>query len=278
MRLPKRVIIIGGTHGNEWTGITIIKHYQDEIKKKFPHLDLEFVFGNPEAYQLKKRFKDEDLNRASQFLNENRSSYENRRAKDIKKIIEKENCVVIDLHTTTSNMGKTLIISTDKTENLLLSGLIQKNAPDTKILLAQDPKKKYLISQSEFGIMIEVGPVANNVIEAEILEGTLYLLFCALRHIDDFNPNLNEIEIFEEVEDVYYPQDQKGDLSAYIHSELSQKDFTKLGQRFKAFKGFNGQEINHTTSEELYPIFINEAAYYHSKLAFSLCRKTIKKL
>jgi succinylglutamate desuccinylase len=278
MILPKRVVIIGGTHGNEWTGIAIIKHYQDFLRNKFPELHLEFVFGNPEAYQIEKRYKDEDLNRASQFLNENRTTYESQRAREIQKIIQKENCIAIDLHTTTSHMGNTLIISQEIPENLSLCALVQNNSPKTKILLAPDPIGKYLISQSKLGLMIEVGPIANNVLTASALEETLDLLVLTLSHINHFRPSMKEVEVFEEIEDVYYPQDSEDNLTAYIHSEMSGRDYAPIGKKFKAFMGFDGREIEHTSKEDAYPIFINEAAYYPSKLAFTLCRKTIKKI
>jgi aspartoacylase len=278
MILPKRVVIIGGTHGNEWTGIAIIKHYQDLLRNKFPELHIEFIFGNPEAYQTGKRYKDEDLNRASQFLNENRTTYEAQRAREIREIIQKESCIVIDLHTTTSHMGNTLIISQEVPENLSLSALVQNNSPTTKILLAPDPKRKYLVSQSNFGLMIEIGPIANNVITSNALEETLKLLVLTLSQINHFRPTLTEVEVFEEVQDVYYPQDHEGNITAYIHSEISGRDYAPLGKKFKAFMGFNGQEIDGNSDEIAYPIFINEAAYYPSKLAFTLCRKTIKKI
>ena len=278
MILPKRVIIIGGTHGNEWTGIAIIKHYQDLLRNKFPELNLEFIFGNPEAYKMGKRFKEEDLNRASQFLDENRKTYEAQRAKEIQGIIQKESCIVIDLHTTTSQMGNTLIISREIPENLFLCALVQNNSPTTKILLAPDPMGKYLASQSKFGLMIEVGPIANNVLTATALEETLKLLVLTLSHINNFRPSMTDVEVFEEIEDVYYPQDSEGNLTAYIHSEMSGRDYAQIGKKFKAFMGFDGREIEHTSNEDAYPIFINEAAYYPSKLAFTLCRKTIKKI
>ncbi len=107
----KRVVIFGGTHGNEWTGIKIVTHYQEYFQKKFPSLKLEFILANPEAYKLNRRFKDEDLNRAFQYLGENRSSFEHTRAKELKEIILKEDCLVLDLHTTTSNLGSTVIVS-----------------------------------------------------------------------------------------------------------------------------------------------------------------------
>jgi succinylglutamate desuccinylase len=278
MKLPKRVVIIGGTHGNEWTGIALIKHYQELLRNKFPELNLEFVFGNPEAHQIGKRYKDEDLNRASQFIDENRPTYEAQRAREIREIIQKETCVVIDLHTTTSQMGNTLIISQEVPENLSLCALIQNSSATTKILLAPDPKKKYLASQSTYGLMIEVGPIANNVIAASILEETLKLLVLALSYINHFRPSIREVEVYEEIEDVYYPQDSEGNITAYIHSEISGRDYAQLDKRFKAFMGFDGREIEQTSQESAYPIFINEAAYYPIKLAFTLCRKTIKKI
>ena len=278
MILPKRVIIIGGTHGNEWTGITILQNYQDFLKNKFPELEIEFVFANPEAYKIEKRFKDEDLNRACQFLNENRSSYEHKRAIEIQKIIQKEPCVVIDLHTTTSNMGSTLIISNENAENLTLAGLVQENLPETKILLAPDLLKKYLISQSRFGLMIEVGPVPNNVIRPGPLKDSLNLLISILSKIHNFRAEISKIEVYEEACDVYYPKNQENELTACIHEDIEGNDLIKLPKTFKAFQSFNGEEIQYEANEEMYPIFINEAAYYPSRLAFTLCRKIIKNI
>jgi succinylglutamate desuccinylase len=278
MRLPKRVIIIGGTHGNEWTGITILQNYQDFLKNKFPELKIEFIFANPEAYKIEKRFKDEDLNRACQFLNENRSSYEHKRAIEIQKIIQEEPCIVIDLHTTTSNMGNTLIISNENAENLTLAGLVQENLPETKILLAPDLLKKYLISQSRFGLMIEVGPVPNNVIRPGPLKDSLNLLISILSKIHNFRAGISKVEVYEEACDVYYPKNHKNELTACIHEDIEGNDFIKLPKTFKAFQSFNGEEIQYEANEEMYPIFINEAAYYPSRLAFTLCRKIIKNI
>ncbi len=278
MILPKRVIIIGGTHGNEWTGITILQNYQDFLKNKFPELKIEFIFANPEAYKIEKRFKDEDLNRACQFLDENRLTYEHSRAKEIQSIIQEEPCIVIDLHTTTSNMGNTLIISNENAENLTLAGLVQENLPETKILLAPDLLKKYLISQSRFGLMIEVGPVPNNVIRPGPLKDSLNLLTTILSKIHNFRAGISKVEVYEEACDVYYPQNQKNEITACIHEHFEARDFTKLPLKFMAFQSFNGEEIQYEIKEEMYPIFINEAAYYPSRLAFTLCRKIIKNI
>lgn len=274
----KNVIIFGGTHGNEWTGIYVISKYQEQLKAEFPDLNLNFVFANPEAYKLNRRFKDEDLNRAFQFLHEDRkNSYEHERAKEIKKLISHQKVFVIDLHTTTSNMGNTLIISHENKKNLTIAAEVIRSTPGTKAILSPDPNRKYLASQSDFGLMIEVGPVANGLIESKTLQGTYELLRQILHALTKQEElKLNEIEVYEEVQDIYYPKDINGEILAFIHENFQGKDFTAVKDFYSPFQTFSGEIINMTSSnDELYPIFINEAAYYPTGLAYTLCKKKL---
>ena len=274
MSLPKRVVIIGGTHGNEWTGIKIVEHYQLLLQSKYPTLELEFIFGNPEAHQLNRRFKDEDLNRACEFLNEKRSAYEHGRAKEIKATIEARPCVVIDLHTTTANMGKTLILTNTQQNMLHLCASVNQKGQDCRVLMAPDPNKKYLTTQSQYGVMVEVGPIANSVVDGKILESTLSIIHSILECIEgDLPAPQGQLEVFEEVQDVFYPKSENGTINAYIHSDLQNKDFVPINGKWEAFKAFSGADISIDCPEEMYPIFINEAAYYPTQLAFTLCRK-----
>lgn len=271
----KKVIVFGGTHGNEWTGVYAIKKYAEALTKEFPELDLHLVHANPEAFKINKRFKDEDLNRAFQFLHEDRPhSFEHNRAKELKALIDKEPCFVIDLHTTTSNMGNTVIISHDRPLNFFVAKNLTDKLSDCRVILSPDPNRKYLASQSEFGMMIEVGPVANGVVDGVVLEGTLQLLreiLHALSTQKDFTRG--SVEIYEEIEDVYYPQNENGEITSYIHRDFQDKDFLPVNGTYLPFKSFSGENETRETKEELYPIFINEAAYYPVKLAYTLCRK-----
>lgn len=274
MSTPKRVIIVGGTHGNEWTGIQVVTHYQQSLREKFPELKLEFILGNPEAHKLNRRFKDEDLNRAFAFLDEERPSYENKRAREIKKQIDSEPCVVLDLHTTTSNMGNTVILSHYNSLNLSLCSKLVRQFSDCRIIGAPDPGKKYLASQSEFGLILEVGPVANGVVAAAALEGTIDLIEFILGQISTPHfLNNGSVEVYEEHQDIYYPQNEKGELNGYIHSGFQACDFKEIEGDYTPFMSFKNEEMGMKTNEKLYPIFINEAAYYPQKMAFTLCRK-----
>lgn len=274
MKLPQKVIIVGGTHGNEWTGIQVVRHYQEHLKDKFKKLDIEFIFANPEAHKLNTRFKEEDLNRAFEFLHESRNSFEHLEAHKIKKQILEAPCVVLDLHTTTSNMGNTVILSHYNPLNLALCASLTQKFKDCRVIGAPDPNKKYLASQSEYGLILEIGPVANGVVEAKILENTLALVEHILEKIESKNlPLSGEVELYEETQDVHYPSNEKGELNTYIHSGFQGRDFQEIEGAYTPFKTFLGKEIQLKTEEKLYPIFINEAAYYPQKLAFTLCRK-----
>lgn len=269
-----KVIIVGGTHGNEFTGIQIVRHYQDYLTQKFPELELEFIFANPEAHKLNSRFKDEDLNRAFQYLNEERTSYEHKRAHEIKKIIQKEKCLVLDLHTTTSNMGSTVIVSHYNSVNFSLCSKLSREISSCRIIGAPDPHLKYLASQSEFGLIVEVGPVANGIVSAAPLEKSLAIIECILKEVSGQKLSQNgTLEIYEEVQDVAYPTDENNQITGYIHCTFQDQDFKELRGTFTPFRTHKNQNVEMNVEEKLYPIFINEAAYYPQQLAFTLCRK-----
>jgi succinylglutamate desuccinylase len=276
MSTLSKVIIVGGTHGNEFTGVQIVKHYQEYLTQKFPELKLEFILANPEAHKLNTRFKDEDLNRAFQYLNEDRTSYEHKRAHEIKNIIQKEKCLVLDLHTTTSNMGSTVIVSHYNTLNLSLCSALSREIKDCRIIGAPDPQSKYLASQSDFGLIIEVGPVANGVVSAAPLEKSLVIVECILKEVMNEKIALHgSLEIYEEIQDVAYPTDGKDQITGYIHCSFQDQDFVELEGTYTPFKSFKNQNMEMNVEEKLYPIFINEAAYYPQQLAFTLCRKNM---
>lgn len=272
-----KVLIFGGTHGNEWTGIYAIQKYAETFKAKYPSLKMDFILANPEAFKVNKRFTEEDLNRAFQYLDEKRTTYEHNRAREIRDLINKEDTFVIDLHTTTSNMGKTVILTDYNPLTLFVGQELSQRFSDCRIIGSPDPKKKYLASQTTKSLMIEVGPVANGVIDPVVLESTIDLLdatFSVLAKLPK-DPK-GEVVLYEEVEDIYYPKNENGEINGYIHAELQGNDFQKILGNYPAFKKFSGETMSLNCSEERYPIFINEAAYYPQQLAFTLCKKTLR--
>jgi aspartoacylase len=124
------VAIIGGTHGNEYTGVYCIKALERKLerngKSSYP-FQLTTLIGNPEAFQRNKRFVDHDLNRcfSHKALTEavatkdlSTLTLEQKRSLELDSILGPkfdENRppkmdFIVDLHTTTTNMHTSLII------------------------------------------------------------------------------------------------------------------------------------------------------------------------
>ena len=85
----KTIVIAGGTHGNELTGVKLYSKWAADnhyYKHACPSAKIELVHTNIEATQVCRRYVDLDLNRS--FANrllavENPSAYEIRRAKEL---------------------------------------------------------------------------------------------------------------------------------------------------------------------------------------------------
>lgn len=60
----RRVAIVGGIHGNELTGVYLVKKFE-----QFPQLihrasfETFILLGNPQAFEVGRRYIDKDLNR-----------------------------------------------------------------------------------------------------------------------------------------------------------------------------------------------------------------------
>lgn len=60
-----RVLIVGGTHGNEWIGAYLVKkleQYPEQVYR--PSFETVTLLANPAAFAQGRRYVDRDLNRA----------------------------------------------------------------------------------------------------------------------------------------------------------------------------------------------------------------------
>ena len=64
-RVVKSIVVVGGTHGNEYTGVFVSKALARSLQRENPYktFQLSTVIANPEAHLQNKRFIDQDLNR-----------------------------------------------------------------------------------------------------------------------------------------------------------------------------------------------------------------------
>ncbi|XP_065388673.1 aspartoacylase isoform X2 [Macaca fascicularis] len=236
----KKVAIFGGTHGNELTGVFLVKHWLEngaEIQRT--GLEVKPFITNPRAVKKCTRYIDCDLNRIFDLENLGKKMsedlpYEVRRAQEIYHLFgpkdgEDSYDIIFDLHNTTSNMGCTLILE-DSRNNFLIQMfhyIKTSLAPlPCYVYLIEHPSLKYATTRSiaKYPVGIEVGPQPQGVLRADILDQMRKMIKHALDFIHHFNEGKEfppcAIEVYKIIEKVDYPRDENGEIAAVIHPNL----------------------------------------------------------
>lgn len=183
-----RVVVVGGTHGNEYTGVWCSKRLQQNT-------DVETLIGNPAAVAANRRFVDTDLNRQFRHKDLNNpdlaGTVEGQRARELNKLLGPKGSDeaadwIIDLHSTTANMGLCLIITEGNPLVAQAAAYVIKHIPDARILVhAADHDRPNVCSIAANGLTIEVGPVPQGVVRHDAVEKTLE----AVKHVMEFIKN-----------------------------------------------------------------------------------------
>ncbi|MBD2126174.1 aspartoacylase [Microcoleus sp. ZQ-A2] len=288
MQRISRVAIVGGIHGNELTGIYLVKKFE-----RFPQLIQRATFetltllGNPQAFEVGRRYIDKDLNRCfhTQSLHESTlSSYEERRAKTIyqqlRPLGKAPVDLIIDLHSTTANMGLTLILGNSHPFNLRLAAYLSSINPLVRVYNGTQYGQKSAVLRSlcELSFSIEIGPVAQGVLDAEFFNKTEELIHAILNYLEEYNqgkvlPRNSVLTLYQYVGSIDYPRNENGEIQAMIHPQLQGKDYEALNPGEPIFLTFDNQVIAYEGESIVYPIFINEAAYYEKGIAMCLTEK-----
>lgn len=286
MKIDK-VLIVGGTHGNELTSVFLLNHWmknRDEISK-YEYMT-ELLLSNKKAIGQKKRYVDKDLNRC--FLKDNLNnmslnSHEDMLAKEINKAYGPESHsgfnFIIDMHTSTSVMGITLMVESNRF-NLKIADYVRKHVPDVNIYCFEKSirTESCLRSITPYAIGVEIGPVAQNrlchktinkmkLTVDSILDAIVFV--CTER---DENTPYEVTDVYCHVDDVAFPDESVG-RGFLIHEKLERKNYQPLRKGDPLFLEINGETIRYEGEDNLCPVFVNEAAYYDKNIAFSLVEK-----
>lgn len=348
-RVVRRAALLGGTHGNELTGVTSIRRRMadtdaavsasagagsqaggtgstprsarpDDATTLLPapyrpqsfHLDT--LIANPGAVAVNRRYVDFDLNRCfSQLLlsDSARAGYEHQRAQVLNRQLGPKGSpdpaceFVIDLHTTTSGLGPTVIIREDDALARIVAAAVGTELPDVRVLSylaegdnpgfseADSPSAgggpasanmpgdyPYLAEVTPSGIEIEVGPVPQGVIRADVLQWTERIINAILAALDAWNADEpldipDELEVYRFVGDLDYPRDPDGSLAGMVHPDLQDQDFRPLQPGDPVFLTLNGSVVRYEGEAGLVPVFVNEAAYYEKRAALTLAERRV---
>ena len=288
MKPIRQVAIVGGTHGNEFTGAYLIKKFErrpDLVKRSsFETLTL---LGNPKALEASSRYIDEDLNRCflkQALQNASLSGYEARRAKMLNQILgpkgnARMDCL-LDLHSTTANLGLTLILVNHHPFNLKLAAHLTTINPLVKVYCWSQPGREnaFLNSLCELGFAIEIGPVAQGTLSAAHFRTMETLIYTVLDFLEMFNQGdpvmtENTLTLYQHLSVIDYPKNEQGEIQAMIHPQLQGRDYDPLYPGDPLFMGWDGTSIVYQGESTVWPIFINEAAYYSKGIAMCLTQK-----
>lgn len=283
----RTVAVVGGTHGNEFSGIYLEKRYrnQPELMAR-SSFSCKTLFANPEAHQANKRYLHSDLNRqfkTADLANPLLTNYEQSRAKVINAELGPKGAAktdfVIDLHNTTSNMGACLILTQPGRIYNLLAGYIRLKMPEAVISRDEDhfaaEDHALLCTVGTYGVIVEVGPQPQSVLRQDVLEQMHEMTQHILDFIELYNthalPELpKRVEAYRYLHSIKLPLSASGERLGMVHKNIQDRDYHPIEPGAPLFTLFDGTVLNYDGTEVVYPTFINEAAYYDNNLAMSL--------
>lgn len=289
MNQINRVAIVGGTHGNEFTGAYLIQKFS-----QFPDLitrqsfETVTLLANPNAFAAGRRYVEKDLNRCfikQDLQDPTLSSYEELQAKSIQQTLasnkDKQTDFILDLHSSTSNMGLTIILVNSHPLNLKLAAYLSQINPLVRVYrcsFKSIEENPFVNSLCELGFAIEVGPIAQGLLKATLFQQTEELVYAVLNYLEQLNqgeiPSTNEtLILYDHLSVVDYPKQQNGAIFGMIHPELQDKDYQALNPGEPIFLTFDGKTIYYEGASAVWPIFINEAAYYEKGIAMCFTQK-----
>lgn len=294
-----RVAVVGGTHGNEMSGVYLARHWlrhPGELQR--PSFSATPVLANPVAAAACRRYVDCDLNRSfTDTLLVSRATpddpYEVTRARELDRLLgpkasgsERAFDFVLDLHNTTANMGTCFMV--DDTHNIFamhLSHHLQLQFPEVPchVLLSRAPHStsevSFLDSVAKNGMTVELGPQPQGVLRADVFSRMRALVGSALDFMELFNQGAAfpafEMEVYRYLGGEDFPRTQDGDLAGVVHPQLQDRDYQPLQPGAPIFQKFSGEDVLYEGDSTVYPLFINEAAYYEKHVAFLRTEKLL---
>tara|TARA_Y100001933_G_scaffold110013_1_gene110166 strand:+ start:576 stop:1475 length:900 start_codon:yes stop_codon:yes gene_type:complete len=282
--IEKKILIVSGTHGNELNPVWAVKKFRNLINTSPQSKSLEFILGNPKALEKGSRYIDVDLNRSFNVLKtaSNKNFYEINRSEYLINEYGSKGTkfcpIVIDLHTTTSSMGTSIVMYGRRQRDFCLASILQAKFGLPIYLHEKDKNQTgFLVEAWPCGLVIEIGPVAQNHYDSEITERFLIILdFLGnlMNKLDNNRINLpSEISLFVHQKSIDYPRNDNNDINGLIHPLRINSDWRMIEEGDPLFLNIHNETIKYTDQHKTYPLFIGEAAYREKNIAMSFTKK-----
>ena len=285
-----RVLVVAGTHGNEINGPWLLDQWrQHPALIDSEGLDVQLAIGNPAACAQGCRYLDRDLNRSFRLdllkkasVSAAESDREMMQALALLKQFGPEGqtpCdLVVDLHSTTSAMGNCLVVYGRRPVDLALAALVQHRLGLPIYLHEADSAQQgFLAERWPCGVVIEVGPVPQNVRRSDIVLQTRLALEAVLAAIRSVRLGTarypGQVVIHRHLGSLDLPRRSSGERDSLVHPNLQDRDWHPLKSGDPLFIDAESRTSVFEGEDEIVPLFINEAAYAEKAIALSLTKR-----
>lgn len=298
-RAESAVLVVAGTHGNERNAPWLLQHWRRHPGSlATAGLALELEIGNPAAWAANARYRDRDLNRCFQpdrlaAPSSEADPLELQRARELLDRFgpagARACAVALDLHSTTSAMGNALVLYGRRPADLALAAALQGRLGLPVYLHEADASQTgFLVERWPCGLVIEVGPVPQGVIQAPICRQTQLALEAALAVLAEARLGRlrlpRQLVVHRHLLSLDLPRDDAGAPLACLHPRRQHRDWQPIHQGDPLFLDAAGRSIGYELPPALasrglpedavvVPVFINEAAYGEKGIALSLTQR-----
>ncbi len=283
-----QLLLVAGTHGNEVNAPWLLDQWlkQSTLINTYGMRVLP-VIGNPAARTMAQRYLDRDLNRSFRpdLLQSNGSSdREVDRAKQLLSLYGPEGSspcqIAIDLHSTTAAMGSSLVVYGRRPADLALAGLIQARLGLPIYLHEGDQAQQgFLVERWPCGLVIEIGPVPQGLLQARIVEQTRLAVEACFEVIAAVSSGLvtypDCLVIHRHLGSLDLPRQSDGQQAGVVHAQLQGRDWQTLQVGTPLFTLADGEVLRFEGESSTVPVFINEAAYAEKHIAMSLTKREV---
>jgi len=289
--IAPKVMVVGGTHGNERNAPWLLEFWRSRPQDLASQgLGLALVLGNPGAHAANRRYLERDLNRSFHpALWDGASSGQDELVR-ARELVDQfgpaglEPCrVVLDLHSTTSSMGNCLVVYGRRPADLALAAGIQGQLGLPIYLHEADGAQTgFLVERWPCGLVIEVGPVPQGVLQSQICRQSQLAVEAALAVLADAADGVlrlpKQLVVHRHLASVDLPRHGDGSPAGCIHPQRQGRDWHPMGPGEALFIDAGGQTLAYgppagLEHEVVWPVFINEAAYGEKGIALSLTRR-----
>ena len=283
-----RLLLVGGTPGNERTAPWILQCWEAQPVLLASPLPTTTCIGNPEAYGANRRYMDRDLNRCfTEVLLRDRhcAIREVVRARELVDTYgprsNDPHDLVLDLHTTTAAMGSSVVVIGERPADLALAALVHQavGMPVYLFQINEDHPEEcgFLVRHWPCGLVLEVGPVAQGIVDTGTVQKTTACLEGVLAVLGDCligKARLPEtMVVHRHLGSLDWPRDNAGRQIGCLHPYRPQWDWTALCPGDPLFLMETGETVAYQGEEPVWPVFCNEASYGEKGIALSLTKR-----